>query len=95
MVSIDTFLSVGRNEHHWMLSLQFGELAALRGVVRQLIVGEYRTGNNIRSHTNSFPQREMTMKAVPIPSNNPDRVWRLLAMWCRPATDCAPRISRT
>src|SRR6266516_6168285 len=37
----------------WMLSLQFGELPAFRGVVGKLIVGEDSPWNNVRSHMKS------------------------------------------
>jgi len=36
-----------------MLSLQLGELPALRGVVGKLIVGEDSPWNNVRSHVKS------------------------------------------
>src|SRR5208283_680847 len=42
--------SAAEDENHWMLSLQFGELPAFRGVVGKLIVARDRPGNNVRSH---------------------------------------------
>ncbi len=42
--------SAAEDENHWMLSLQFGELPAFRGVVGKLIVGEDNPWNNVRSH---------------------------------------------
>jgi hypothetical protein len=42
--------SAAEDENHWMLSLQFGELPAFRGVVGKLIVGEDSFRNNIRPH---------------------------------------------
>jgi hypothetical protein len=42
--------SAAEDENHWMLSLQFGELPAFRGVVGKLIVGEDSPWNNVRSH---------------------------------------------
>jgi hypothetical protein len=45
--------SAAEDEDHGMLSLQFGELPALRGVVGKLIVGENSPWNNVRSHRNS------------------------------------------
>ena len=42
--------STAEDENHWMLSLQFGELPTIRGVIGKLIVGEDRPGNNVRSH---------------------------------------------
>ena len=45
--------SAAEDENHWMLSLQFGELPAFRGVVGKLIVGEDSPWNNVRSHVKS------------------------------------------
>jgi hypothetical protein len=45
--------SAAEDENHGMLSLQFGELPAFRGVVGKLIVGEYSSWNNVRSHIKS------------------------------------------
>ena len=45
--------SAAEDENHWMLSLQFGELPAFRGVVGKLIVGEDSPWNNVRSHMKS------------------------------------------
>jgi hypothetical protein len=45
--------SAAENEDHGMLSLQLGELPSFRGVIRQLIVGEYSSCNYVRSHINS------------------------------------------
>jgi len=45
--------SAAENENHGMLSLQFGELPAFRGVVGKLIVGEDSPWNNVRSHRKS------------------------------------------
>ena len=42
--------TAAQDEDHGMLSLQFGELPAFRGVVGKLIVGEDSPGNNGRSH---------------------------------------------
>jgi len=42
--------AAAEDENHRMLSLQFGELAAFRGVVGKLIVGEGSPGDNVRSH---------------------------------------------
>jgi hypothetical protein len=42
--------SAAENQNHGMWPLQFGELATFRGVVGQLIVGEDRPWNNVRSH---------------------------------------------
>jgi len=42
--------SAAEDENHWMLSLQFGELPAFRGVVGKLIVGEDSPWNKVRSH---------------------------------------------
>jgi hypothetical protein len=46
--------SAAEDENHWMLSLQLGELPAFRGVVGKLIVGEYSSWNNVRSHMKSY-----------------------------------------
>src|SRR4029077_5847489 len=45
--------SAAEDEHHGILSLQFGELSAFRSVVGELIVGEFNSWNNVRSHRNS------------------------------------------
>jgi hypothetical protein len=45
--------AAAQDENHGMLSLQFGELPAFRGVVGKLIVGEDSPGNNVRSHKKS------------------------------------------
>ena len=45
--------STAEDQNHWMLSLQFGELPAFRGVVGKLIVGEDSPWNNVRSHVKS------------------------------------------
>jgi len=45
--------SAAEDENHWMLSLQFGELPAFRGVVGKLIVGDDSPWNNVRSHMKS------------------------------------------
>jgi len=42
--------SAAEDENHWMLTLQFGELPALRGVVGKLIVGKDSPWNDVRSH---------------------------------------------
>jgi hypothetical protein len=42
--------SAAEDENHRMLSLQFGEFAALRDVVGKLIVGEDSPWNQVRSH---------------------------------------------
>jgi hypothetical protein len=42
--------AAAEDEHHGMLSLQFGELPPFRGLVGKLIVGEDSPGNNVRSH---------------------------------------------
>src|SRR5258708_29961682 len=42
--------SAAQDENHGMWSLQFGELAAFRGVVGKLIVGEDRAWNDVGSH---------------------------------------------
>src|SRR5262249_47508246 len=41
--------SAAEDENHGILSLQFGELPAFRGVVGKLIVGEDSPWNNVRS----------------------------------------------
>jgi len=35
---------------HWVLSLQFGELAPLCRVIGKLVIGEHSPWNNVRSH---------------------------------------------
>src|SRR6266699_4342604 len=45
--------SATEDEDHRMLSLQFGELPAFRGVVGKLVVGEYSPWNNVGSHMKS------------------------------------------
>jgi hypothetical protein len=45
--------SAAENKHHWMWSLQFGQLPVLRGVVGKLIVGEDGAWNNVGSHVRS------------------------------------------
>jgi len=45
--------AAAEDENHWMLSLQFGELPAFRGVVSKLVVGEDRPWDNVRSHRKS------------------------------------------
>jgi hypothetical protein len=42
--------SAAKDENHGMRSLEFGEFAVLRGVVRKFIVGEGRPGNDVGSH---------------------------------------------
>jgi hypothetical protein len=42
--------SPAEDENHRVLSLQFGELPPLSGVVGKLIVGEDSPWNNVRSH---------------------------------------------
>ena len=42
--------SATKDENHWILSLQFGELPAFRGVIGKLIVGEVSPWNNVSSH---------------------------------------------
>src|SRR5712671_7898336 len=49
--------SAAEDEDHWMLSLQFGELPAFRGVVGKLIVGEDSPWNNVGSHMKSSTVR--------------------------------------
>ena len=46
--------SAAEDENHGMLSLQFGELPAFRGVVGKLIVGKDRPWNNVRSHSENL-----------------------------------------
>ena len=36
--------SAAEDKNHWMLSLQFGELLAIRGVIGELIIGELTRG---------------------------------------------------
>ena len=45
--------SAAEDENHGMLSLQFGEPSAFRGVVGKLIVGEDSSGNDVGSHRES------------------------------------------
>jgi hypothetical protein len=42
--------AAAEDENHWMLSLQFGELTAFRGVVGKLVVGEDGPWNDVSSH---------------------------------------------
>src|SRR5215467_4668903 len=42
--------SSAKDEHHWMLSLEFGEFPAVRGVVGKLVVGEDSSWNDVGSH---------------------------------------------
>src|SRR5215471_8081096 len=46
--------SATEDDDHWMLSLQFGELPAFRGVVGKLVVGDDSPWNNVRSHLKSL-----------------------------------------
>src|SRR6266403_755385 len=46
--------SAAEDENHGMRSLQFGELAAFRGVVGKLVVGKDGAWNNVSSHGNSL-----------------------------------------
>jgi hypothetical protein len=46
--------SAAEDEDQWMLSLQFGELSAFRGVVGKLVVGEDSPWNNVGSHMKSL-----------------------------------------
>jgi hypothetical protein len=55
--------SATEDENHGMLSLQFGELPAFRGVVRKLVIGEYSPWNNVRSHLKP-PQLDTTRLAL-------------------------------
>jgi hypothetical protein len=45
--------SAAEDENHRVLSLQFGELPPLSGVVGKFIVGEDSPRNNVRSHMKS------------------------------------------
>jgi hypothetical protein len=45
--------TAAEHENHGMWSLEFGELPAFRDVVGKLIVGEYGSGNDVRSHRKS------------------------------------------
>jgi hypothetical protein len=45
--------AAAEDENHGMLSLQFGELPAFRGVVGKLIVGKDCPRDNVRSHRES------------------------------------------
>jgi len=45
--------SAAEHENHRVLSLRFGELPPLSGVVGKLIVGEDSPWNNVRSHMKS------------------------------------------
>jgi hypothetical protein len=45
--------AAAEDENHWILSLQFGEFPAFRGVIRELVVGEDSPWNNVRSHMKS------------------------------------------
>jgi hypothetical protein len=45
--------SATEDEDHRMLSLQFGEFPAFRGVVGKLVVGEYSPWNNVGSRMES------------------------------------------
>ncbi len=45
--------AAAEDEDHRMLSLQFGELPALRGMVGKLIVGKDGPWNDVSSHSNS------------------------------------------
>ena len=47
--------SAAEDKNHGMLSLQFGELPAFRGVVGKLIIGEDSPRNNVRSHVEILP----------------------------------------
>ena len=46
--------SATEDENHWILSLQFGELPSLCGMVGKLIIGEHRPWNHVRSHMKSL-----------------------------------------
>jgi hypothetical protein len=46
--------SAAEDENHGMWSLQLGELAAFRGVVGKLVVGEDGAWNDVSSHGNSL-----------------------------------------
>jgi hypothetical protein len=50
---LGTETSAAEDENHWMLSLQFGELPAFRGVVGELIVWEDGPWNDVGSHLKS------------------------------------------
>jgi hypothetical protein len=50
---LGTETSAAEDENHGMLSLQFGELPAFRGVIGKLIVGEDRAWNDVRSRMKS------------------------------------------
>jgi hypothetical protein len=45
-----TVTATAEHENHWMLSLQFGELAPLCRVIRKLVIGEHRPWNYVRPH---------------------------------------------
>src|SRR5262249_41283977 len=47
---LGTVTSAAEDENHWILSLQFGQLPAFRGVVRKFVVGGYRSRSNVGSH---------------------------------------------
>ena len=50
---LGTETSAAEDQNHGMLSLQLGELPAFHRVVGKLVVGEDRSGNNVRSHMKS------------------------------------------
>jgi hypothetical protein len=51
---LGTETSAAEDENHRMLSLQFGELPAFRGVIGKFIVREDGTCNNVSSHRKSL-----------------------------------------
>jgi hypothetical protein len=48
-----TETSAAKYENHRMLSLQFGEPSVFRGVIGKLVVGEFGSRSNVRSHFKS------------------------------------------
>ena len=48
-----TVTAPAEDKNHWMLSLQFGELAPLCRVIGKFVIGEHSPWNNVRSHIKS------------------------------------------
>src|SRR4029077_12988652 len=46
--------SAAEHDNHRILSLQFGKLAMFSGVIGKLVIGKYRSGDNVTTHRYSL-----------------------------------------
>jgi hypothetical protein len=55
LVLLWAIVAAREREDHWIVALQFAELARFVGVIGQFVVGENASGHNIRTHDSTPP----------------------------------------